>query len=294
MIDNINKLLRRFSSNLTEDGFKPNLVIRVMRILSLVLIKLLRLHGTSRWSNEFIQCLDPKITIVVNGKKLIFRTGHGRLYWRATKTVFLEDDTNRWIDNFNENDIFYDVGANVGVYTLMAAKIKGVRTFAFEPDIMSARCLHENIFFNEVARKVVIFPCALSNYSGVVDFHLSSLSPGSALHSLYKTNKFAIKRDISVSGVSVYKLDELISLLKLPPPTKIKVDIDGLDIDVLLGAQMCLINHVKEVLVESESGQDESLIAYMTDCGFQIISVGEIHQQHVPTRNLIFRKNHDS
>lgn len=265
-----------------------------MRILSMSLIRLLRLHGKSIWSNEFIQSLDPRIHVNVNDKKLIFRTGHGRLYWRAKKTVFLEDDTNKWINRFKHNDIFYDVGANIGVYTLMAAKLMNVKTFAFEPDIMSAKCLHENIFLNDVSSNVTVFTCALSNYNGIANFHISSLSPGSALHSLFIPNKFAAKRNTLLSRISVYRLDDIISYLKLTPPTKIKIDIDGMDFDVLLGAEMCLKNSIKEVLVESECGEDEKLIDFMNECGFNLLSVGKIHQEHVPTRNLIFSKKYDS
>ena len=47
----------------TRQGFKPNNLINTIRFISLLIIKILRLNGKSRWSNEFIQKLDPFIEV---------------------------------------------------------------------------------------------------------------------------------------------------------------------------------------------------------------------------------------
>ena len=62
---------------------------------------------------------------------------------------WLEDDkskeTNEWIKSFNKSDVFYDIGANIGFYSLLASKFMRSKTYSFEPDLMNARLLYENI-----------------------------------------------------------------------------------------------------------------------------------------------------
>ena len=112
-----------------QQGYNPPISVKTMRMVSRIILKLLRIHGRTRWSNEFIQANNPTITVNVPDFSSItinptiwFRTGHGRLFWRATETPSLDLDTNTWIKTFNQNDVFYDVGANIGLYSIMAAK----------------------------------------------------------------------------------------------------------------------------------------------------------------------------
>lgn len=61
-----------------KQGFEPNAYIRFLRRLAGLFINLLRLDGKNRFSNEFIQMLDPKVTAILpGGETLLFRTGHG-------------------------------------------------------------------------------------------------------------------------------------------------------------------------------------------------------------------------
>ena len=90
--------------------------------------------------------LDPTINIrLPSGENLIFCTGHGRLVWRA-KTLLTEEEIIKWIDSSNKGDIFYDIGANVGNYSLYAAKTKGIKVYAFEPEINNVQLLYSNVY----------------------------------------------------------------------------------------------------------------------------------------------------
>ena len=221
-----------------------------MRIASLLILKILRIHGRTRWSNEFIQAINPSVTVnvpdfssVSDDPTIWFRTGHGRLFWRATETPSLDLDTNTWIKTFNENDVFYDVGANIGLYSIMAAKFMRATVFAAEIDLMNARMLYENVYMNNCQDNVTILPIGLDSHSHREKLFLKTMSYGDALHNLRQPNELIVNPDTIQYNVPVFSLDDIIKVLGLPAPNKIKIDVDGVDLDVLKGS----INALKTV-----------------------------------------------
>ena len=230
-----------------QQGYRPTISVKSMRWIAGVILKLLRIHGRSPWSNEFVQAIDPSITVDVPGFESIsgepriwFRTGHGRLFWRATQSPSLDIDTNKWIAQFAENDVFYDVGANIGLYSIMAAKFMKVRTYAVEIDLMNARILYENISMNNCQEKVTVLPFGLDSHSRQEILFLKTMSYGDALHNLRQPNAMVIDPGEIQVNVPVFRLDDVIKILGLPSPTKIKIDVDGVDLDVLKGSTEAL------------------------------------------------------
>jgi len=248
-----------------QQGYRPTISVKSMRWIAGVIIKLLRIHGRSPWSNEFVQAIDPSITAEVPGFESIsgepqiwFRTGHGRLFWRATKSPSLDIDTNKWIAQFAENDVFYDVGANIGLYSIMAAKFMKVRTYAIEIDLMNTRMLYENISMNGCQEKIMVLPIGLDNKSGEETLYLKSMSYGDALHNLRLPNASVTSYSGLQVRVPVFKLDDLVKILGLPSPTKLKIDVDGVDLEVLEGASKALTtvtSLVVEYMPNSETRQ---------------------------------------
>jgi FkbM family methyltransferase len=251
-----------------QQGYSPPISVKAMRITSRLILKLLRIHGRTRWSNEFIQCINPSITVKVpeflsisNDPTIWFRTGHGRLFWRATETPSLDRDTNRWITTFNQNDVFYDVGANIGLYSIMAAKFLHTKVYAVEIDLMNTRMLYENIYMNNCQDKVTILPFGLDSSSHQEKLFLKTMSYGDALHNLRQPNAMVIDPSGIQINVPVFSLDDVIEILGLPSPTRLKIDVDGVDIDVLKGST----NSLKTV--------SSLVIAYMPNSGTR----NEIH-----------------
>jgi FkbM family methyltransferase len=174
-----------------------------------------------------------------------------------------EPETIEWIESFKAGDVFYDVGANVGAYSLVAAKqhAGAVRVYAFEPSFANFAQLSRNVMLNGLANSVVPLQLALSDVTGLQTFNYQNLEPGGALHTLgapvdYKGDLFA---PIATQQVPSYRIDDLISQLGLPQPTHLKLDVDGIESAILSGAAATLANPaLKSILVEIETGDEEA------------------------------------
>lgn len=275
----VSETLRRIISPLPEDqktqGFEPNLYTKALRRLARLLILLLRVNGRNRFSNELIQMLDPKVKVKLpTQEELVFRTGHGRLLWRAATLLSEEPLIIEWINKFQIGDCFYDVGANVGNYSLYAAK-RGTTTFAFEPELNNVSLLYDNIFLNQLQGYCTPMPIALGDTTKIDVFYLKSLSKGDALHSIgrpsYLLNEpsgLPLKLD-----TLVMRLDDMVDLFGLRPPTKMKIEVDFNELRVLEGAEKTL-GTVSELYLALSSKLEEHATAmeFLKARSFHIIS----------------------
>jgi FkbM family methyltransferase len=175
-----------------------------------------------------------------------------------------EPETVEWIQSFfRDGDVYYDVGANVGAYALVAAKhFKGkVRVYAFEPSFPTFKQLCTNIVLNHCQDCIMPLQVALSDRTGVEVLNYNSLTPGGALHALgaavdYKGDSF---QPVVRQPVLAFALDDLIKHFNLPPPTHLKLDVDGNEPRILQGAGNTLGNGIlKSVLLEVMEGDQQS------------------------------------
>src|SRR5665811_148010 len=99
------------------------------------------------------------------------RTDHGRIkflcpgvvpYWRAKTLLTKEPDTIRWIDSFQLGTTLWDIGANVGVFSLYAAT-RSLRVLAFEPAPANYYLLVKNTEINQLSDRISAIPLALSD-----------------------------------------------------------------------------------------------------------------------------------
>jgi FkbM family methyltransferase len=189
-----------------------------------------------------------------------------------------ERETVEWIQKFfKDGDVFYDIGANVGAYSLVAAKFlqgKG-RIYAFEPAFPNFAQLGKNIFINGCADSVTPFQVALSDETKIDRFNYENLVPGGALHALgkpvdYKGDLF---KPVLTLPVLTFRLDDLVERFRIPYPNHIKVDVDGTELRVLKGAEKTLAaEDLRSILVEIEEGDQEAAetLEWLHDKGFAL------------------------
>lgn len=257
-------------SKIESYGFKPSFGRRALRLVCRILIKILNLNGRSKFSNEFTQLLDPKIDVDFDSQKLTFRTGNGRLLWRAKSLLTEEPLMITWIKSLQSNDVVLDVGANVGMYTVpIAKKVKTV--YACELDPLNVAILKENIFLNSVIDKVVILPFACGEPAEIVDVRFRDLAYGDALQLIEggdpQNTRFG--QQTHTAKVVQLSLDDIFLKLDLLRPNKIKIDVDGNELTVLRGMKD-LIRGASEVYFEdSLSDSCHKIILFLENSGFR-------------------------
>jgi FkbM family methyltransferase len=126
--------------------------------------------------------------------------------------------------------IVYDVGANVGFYTLLAARAVGEtgRVYAFEPLPENLSYLRRHLDLNE-HRNVVVESAAVSDVCGIVRFRTAGNRSSGHL---------SLDGDVETTSVSV---DEYVFQRKNPPPHVMKIDVEGAEYGVLRGAREVLM-----------------------------------------------------
>ena len=84
-----------------------------------------------------------------------------------------------WLDEkLHDRDVFFDVGANVGIYSIYAAmRNRNSQIFAFEPEYSNLHQLKQNILNNQLANKIEIYSIAFSDKSGISYLHLQDETP---------------------------------------------------------------------------------------------------------------------
>lgn len=150
--------------------------------------------------------------------------------------------------------VFYDVGANVGFMTVIAARlVEGSgRVYAFEPVIENAVLLRQNVRRNRF-RNVRVCATAVSKVSGSDRLMLAEYSGGSAL-SIAELPPDAIgERPVQTASI-----DDLIAS-GFVPPSLVKIDVEGAELEVLEGMSETLKRHRPDVLFEID-GEERSVV----------------------------------
>jgi FkbM family methyltransferase len=198
---------------------------------------------------------------------LYVMTDNVREYETRARSVRKEPETVAWIEKHTRSEtILYDVGANIGAYTLVAAAL-GAKVIAFEPALQNANRLQQNIILNDMSEKCVVFPVVLAAKGGVVESFIKDRTQGIS-HSF----SFHEKQSSSLSKQSfpAIELDTCIEKFFLPLPTIIKIDVDGAEMDVLKGAQKTLVcPELKSILIEVDK-QDFEVRNYLEKFGFSL------------------------
>jgi FkbM family methyltransferase len=159
-----------------------------------------------------------------------------------------EPDTLSWIKKMRKNSVFWDIGANVGLYSIFAAKTASSKVYAFEPSFLNLELLYKNININLLNNKITIIPIALNNKCEEGYFQLGSLDYGGALSTFankYKRNK---KNNNSYKTISIASL-KLKKIFSLKNPDYIKIDVDGLEYEILQSLET-ILKDVRSILVE--------------------------------------------
>lgn len=165
---------------------------------------------------------------------------------RAMTMFTRQPATIAWINGFRPGSIFWDVGANVGVFTLYAALRGDVNVVAIEPAAVNYFLLSANCEANKFDSRVQCLLVGLGRQRSVARLEVSQFAAGKSFSFLGKEQPYAGRQ-----AALVLSMDELIEDYGLACPNYIKIDAPGSSEDIILGAERTLQNKdVREIHIE--------------------------------------------
>jgi len=209
------------------------------------IVGVLGLNRPGFLSTEIVQQIHPLCTIPTRRGPMRCVGGHGRLRWRALTFYTEEPDTIRWLDALTEHDVLWDIGANVGLYAMYAAKIARCRVVAFEPEAQNYALLLQNMALNGVQALIDATNIAVTNDLGLGWLSVHAMTKGGAYNAFHLSTG-AMERtrqapDATVAQVQVgASLDDLVTKFHFPFPTHLKIDVDGTEPDIVAGGSRVL------------------------------------------------------
>ena len=217
---------------------------------------------------------NNKKVIIYKDLKLKFYTPNRLSYYRIDTFSTKEPETLNWIDKFEKKTTFWDIGANIGLYSCYAAKRKECKVYAFEPSIFNLEWLGRNIFLNNLVEKIVVIPNPLTEIISENTLNFSSTEWSGALTTFgqsYGHDGKDLKKvfEFSTLGIS---MDDAKNLLKIPQPDYLKIDVDGIEHLILKGGVKVLLN-TKELLIEVNERfeqQKNKCVKYLKELGFTL------------------------
>lgn len=195
-------------------------------------------------------------------------------YFRAETFATKEPETLRWIDTFKKDSVFWDIGANVGLYSCYAAKSNGCKVYAFEPSVFNLELLSKNIFINYLTDKITIIPFPITEKLGINTFNMSSIEWGNALSTFGVNNikKEKNKTDFFKYNMVGLSMNDCVKLLNLDKPNYLKIDVDGIE-DLILKNSYDTLERAESILVEVDNSfenQAKNIQKYLSDAGFRV------------------------
>lgn len=253
-----------------------NLARAIVRIIALLINGSWR--NGSRVGRGFLSLYEKihfiKSVMSPDGQKsFIFYISNALTLYRANTLFEKEPETIEWIDSFAPGSVYYDIGANVGVYTIYAGAMgKADTVLAFEPEAANYALLNRNVALNGLENRVTCLNIAFSDSVRLDYLHLSKLEIGAARHSFggMSPEEGSAPQVTFKQGAISYSIDDFIQTFNPAFPNYIKIDVDGLETKILNGAKKTLKDpRMKSIIMEIDESISEGPL--LAD---QVISLG--------------------
>ncbi len=194
----------------------------------------------------------------------------------------------------NYSDLFVDIGANIGSYTVLACSVKGARGIAFEPTPKTYQKLLINLRLNNLQNRVIAYEMGLADKEGTFLFS-----------SEFNTANHLIAKDEIIKETIYAKFSTLDKMLEGKTPTIIKMDVEGLETLVINGMLNIIKNpNLHSIIMElNNSGMrygfnDEDIIHKMKKLDFEMCTyepfdrkILPINQTNTSTGNVLFLRD---
>jgi len=217
----------------------------------------------------------PFISVDLGHRKLFLAVPNQKCLGFAQTIFRREPMTLRWIQHFGADETLFDIGANNGIYGLLAACMTECRVVAFEPHYASYYVTMRNVFANKLQDRVLAYPLALSDGPGYGRIFLSALTAGKSLnqYGAEHPSDDPLWNATIPQGCTTTSVDCFVELSGIAP-THLKIDVDGLEDRIVAGAAGVLASgSVRSLLVETtgHDDRDRSVAEAVEASGFSFV-----------------------
>ena len=243
--------------------------------------------------------VDTVKPCTVRGHKLKIGLSNPLEGYRIATYETKEPETLDWIElSLHANDVFFDIGANIGLYSVFAAKVQPkAKVYAFEPSIPNFSRLFRNMLNNGITNMTPM-NLAVSGTTMLDYFHMSEWLNGAALHGFGGKFDFAQDKPSNIPlkyGTFGISLDDLVYKHGLPHPNLVKLDVDSIEEQIIKGGNRVLSDpSCRSVLVEvlTKEGELGHIHSLLSAHGFKQVLVSDwsVKNGEFTARNYIFSK----
>ena len=280
----------------------------VINILSKTLVLIDKIIRVFFKKNEFLPYIHDAIeknqyySVDILNNKYQFFCPSLKSLGRTQSILKREPETIDWINNFKKhnkkNIIFWDIGANIGLFSIYGAiKHKDIEIIAFEPSTSNTRVLSRNISINNFQEKIKIFQLALNDKENSIAYLNESKFVEGSSNSNFELNvrqnyldENEIKNNYKLFGTN---LNNLFKENVIQVPNYIKIDVDGIEDLILKGSTDILSNNeLKELSVEynlSDKVKDNYIDKLLKSYGFE--KYVSLNRRLFNNKNYIAKEN---
>lgn len=204
------------------------------------------------------------------GHEIVFRDEAPIARKRVDTFLTKEPDTVEWLGTLGGDDVLWDIGANIGIYALPAATVCR-EVWAFEPHPANYHELWHNCRANPSLRVRPVH-MALASTVELATLRIPDASPGAAMTSISAVGYRG--RSADVDGVERVRVPafpgDFMPRLGVPAPTVVKIDVDGVEPDIVSGLAHLLKETVREALIETDvtRAAHMEMVRFLKSMGF--------------------------
>lgn len=229
---------------------------------------------------DYLDGLTLKVEHVAKNNKQInlqFYTPNSLCLYRAESFSQKEPETLEWIEEFGRGEaVLFDIGANIGLYSIYHNKLNNGKCFAFEPSFFNLKLLVKNVNINDCQDMTNIISNPLFESVGFGEFKYGSNVEGGALSAFGVDFGHDGERINSQIGSNVLglSLDWMLDNKIVNIPNLVKLDVDGIEHIILKGAKKILMHpDCKSILVEVNDNfleQSKNVDVLLTSYGYTL------------------------
>ena len=227
-----------------------------------------------------------------DGKSIKFFSPAYKPAFRGISLFTKQPEVPEWIDTFSPGETLWDIGANVGTYSLYAASRDGINVLAFEPEASNYFVLTRNVAINAMWDRIKTYCTALSDETSLGELSLFHTAIGGSKHAFGDPEESWEENDPIVfqQGMIGFSIDDLVEQFACAFPNHIKIDVDGIEEKIIAGAAKTLRDaRLKSILLELQFHKPEAanaMTSALVEAGFELdVDAGA---------NVVYRRRSDT